>query len=104
MPFRWSVTDTPEGEGMVMRMLPLPAGESRADAHMTQEITGAIRQKEQGKGRTWTAVKEVRLMQDGREVWILQSLGAGVAYVVTLGNPSQGITKVGLLGPYNYSN
>jgi hypothetical protein len=103
LPFRWSVQDTGSGEGMVMHMLPLPVGQTRADAQTSQEILGAIRHKEQGKGRARAELQEVRQMQDGREVWVLQSLGAGIAYVVTLGNPTQGITKIGLLGPYDYA-
>ena len=103
LPFRWSIQGSGDSEAMVMRKLPLPVAPSRADAQTTQEILNAIRAKEQGKGRAGAELQEVQQMQDGREVWVLQSLGAGIAYVVTLGAPTQGITKIGLLGPYNYT-
>ena len=103
LPFRWSIQGSGDSETMVMRKLPLPVAPTRADAHTAQEIMSAIRAKEQGKGRATVELQEVQQMQDGREVWILQSLGQGTAYVVTLGSPTQGITKIGLLGPYNYS-
>ena len=103
LPFRWSVQDTDDGEVMVMHMLPLPVGATRADAHMSGEILEAIRRREQGKGRPSTDLKEVRHMDDGREVWILQSLGAGIAYVVTFGSSTESVARIGLLGPYTYS-
>jgi hypothetical protein len=103
LPFRWTVQSTDDGEVMVMHMLPLPAAPTRADAHLTGEILGAIRRKEESKGRRSAELKEVRQMADGREVWILQSLRDGIAYVVTLGSPAQGVMKIGLLGPYSYS-
>jgi hypothetical protein len=103
LPFRWTVQSTDDGEVMVMHMLPLPAGPTRADAQLSEEILVAIRRKEQSKGRPSAELKEVHQMADGREVWILQSLRDGIAYVVTLGNPTQGVTKIGLLGPYSYS-
>ena len=103
LPFRWSVESTSEGEAMVMHMLPLPVGATRADEHLQQEILTAIRTKEQSKGRYSTELKEVRPMDDGREVWILKSLGAGIAYVVAVGS-SPGVTNVRLKGPYNYAN
>ena len=103
LPFRWIIQSTDDGEGMVMHMLPLPAAPTRAEAHLAGEILGAIRIKEQGKGRASAEVKEVRHMADGREVWILQSLRDGIAYVVSFGSSTQGVTKIGLLGPYSYS-
>ena len=86
---------------MVMRMLPLPVAPTRADAQLTAQILEAIRRKEQGKGRAGAALEEVRQMPDGREVWILQSLLDGVAYVVSFGSSSQGVMRV--VGPYSYS-
>jgi hypothetical protein len=101
LPFRWTVQSTSDGEVLVMRMLPLPVAPSRANAQLTGEILEAIRRKEQGKGRTSADLKEVRQMPDGREVWILQSLLEGIAYVVSFGSASQGVTRV--VGPYSYS-
>lgn len=103
LPFRWSVQGTDDGEVMVMHMLPLPVAPTRADAHMSGEILEAIRRREQSKGRPAADLKEVRHMDDGREVWILQPLREGVAYVVTFGSSTQSVAKIGLLGPYTYS-
>ena len=99
LPFRMSVQDTGEGEALVMRMLPLPSGPTRANAQLAAEIFAAIRARENGKGRTTVELQEVRYMDDGREAWVLQSLGQGVAYVVRVGSSSPGITNVELLWP-----
>jgi hypothetical protein len=103
LPFRWSVQDTGDGEALVMRMLPLPGGPTRANAQLAEEILGAIRTRENSKGRVTVELQEVKYMDDGREAWVLQSLGQGVAYVVRVGSSSPGITNVELLGPYTYS-
>lgn len=104
LPFRYSVQGSGSDERLAIRILPLPAGPTRADAHLSQEVMTAIRQREQGKGRASVELQEVRQMPDGREVWVLQSIGEGVAYVVSLGSSTDAVRKVGLLGPYNYSN
>jgi hypothetical protein len=103
LPFRWSIQSSSDGEVMVMHMLPLPVAPTRADAHLAGEILGAIRSKEQSKGRSFAGLKEVRQMADGREVWILQSLRDGIAYVVSFGSSTPGVANIGVLGPYTYS-
>jgi len=104
LPFRWSVQSTSDGgETMVMHMLPLPvASDTKADPQLKADILKGIQAKEQTKGRPTAKLKEVRQMQDGREVWVLQSLGAGLAYVVSFGS-QPGVTKIGVLGPYTFS-
>jgi len=94
LPFRWSAG---EGGAAVMRLLPLPAGPTKADAKLAEEILGGIRKKEQANGRTDAMLQEVQQMQDGREVWVLQSLSGGIAYVVGLKTP------IRVQGPYNYA-
>jgi len=94
LPFRWSAG---EGGAAVMRLLPLPVGPTKADAKTAEEILGGIRKKEQGNGRTDAMLQEVQQMQDGREVWVLQSLTGGIAYVVGLKTP------IRVQGPYNYA-
>jgi hypothetical protein len=94
LPFRWSAG---EGGAAVMRLLPLPAGPTKADAKLAEEILAGIRKKEQGNGRTDAMLQEVHQMQDGREVWVLQSLSGGIAYVVGLKTP------IRVQGPYNYA-
>jgi hypothetical protein len=103
LPFRWTVENSGDGEVMVMHLFPLPVAASRADAQVTGEILSAIRRREQSKGRANVELKEVRQMTDGREVWVLRSVREGIAYVVSLGSPNQGITKVGVLGPYSFA-
>jgi hypothetical protein len=97
------VQSTGDGETMVMHMLSLPVAPTRADAQLTGEILNAIRRKEQGKGRAQVELEEVRHMADGREVWVLQSLLEGIAYVVSFGSSTQGVAPIRVVGPYSYS-
>jgi NADH:ubiquinone oxidoreductase subunit E len=78
-------------------MLPLPVAPTKADAKLAEEILGGIRKKEQSNGRTDALLQEVHQMQDGREVWVLQSLNEGIAYVVGLKTP------IRVQGPYNFA-
>lgn len=94
LPFRWSAG---EGGAAVMRLMPLPVGPTKADAKLADEILAGIRKKEQSNGRTDAMLQEVHQMQDGREVWLLQSLSGGIAYVVGLQTP------IRVQGPYNYA-
>jgi hypothetical protein len=94
LPFRWSAS---EGGAAVMRLLPLPVAPTKADAKLAEEILAGIRKKEQSNGRTDSLLQEVQQMQDGREVWVLQSLDGGIAYVVGLKTP------IRVQGPYNYA-
>jgi hypothetical protein len=95
LPFRWE--KTADGKATVMRMLPLPVGPTKADAKLAEEILAGIRKKEQGNGRADVMLQEVRQMADGREVWVLQALNEGIAYVVGLKSP------IRVQGPYNYA-
>ena len=94
LPFRWSAG---EGGAAVMRLMPLPVAPTKADAKLADEILAGIRKKEQSNGRTDAMLQEVQQMQDGREVWVLQSLTGGIAYVVGLKTP------IRVQGPYNYA-
>ena len=94
LPFRWE--NTSDGKATVMRLLPLPAAPTKADAKLADEILAGIRKKEQANGRTDAMLQEVKQMQDGREVWVLQSLTGGIAYVVGLKTP------IRVQGPYNF--
>ena len=67
-------------------MIDLPSGPTKADARLKQDVLNQI-----GKGWYYQHVhpaelESVRLMPDGREVWILKdsSKAMGRAYVVTL--------------------
>ena len=55
------------------------------------------------EGRTTALLEEVRHLQDGREVWVLQSLGGGVAYIVSFSDPSNPKSHIKIEGPTTYS-
>ena len=85
-PFRWKVRSIPGGTAMTHVMIDLPSGPTKADAQLKQDILNEV-----GKGKYYqrghpVILEDVRLMPDGREVWILKdrSKTTGRAYVVTL--------------------
>ena len=90
-PFRWRITKLNGGTSMTRVLLPLPSGPTKADARLKQEILNHI-------GKAWfyqhvrpAELESVRLMPDGREVWILKDESAvGRAYVITLFSPPRG--------------
>ena len=93
-PFRWKITKLNGGTSMTRVMLPLPSGPTKADARLKQEILNHI-------GKAWfyqhvrpAELQSVRLMPDGREVWILKDESAvGRAYVITIfASPQRGRT------------
>ena len=98
-PFRYVARDD---SSMVMTMLPLPAGKTRAIPELAQQAIDAIANEERKKGRPTALLEEVRYLQDGREVWVLQSLGSGIAYVVAFANPSQAGSDMRITGPTTY--
>ena len=98
-PFRYVAQDS---EHMVMTLLPLPVGQTKAVPALKQKAMEAIESAEFKKGRTHATLAEVRLLQDGREVWVMDSLGQGVAYVVSFENPSNPDSNVRMQGPTTY--
>ena len=85
-PFRWKITYFNGGTAMTHVMIDLPSGPTKADARLKQDILNQI-----GKARYYqhghpAELEDVRLMPDGREVWILKdkSKTTGRGYVVTL--------------------
>ena len=99
-PFRYVARDS---ESMVLTLLPLPAGPTKAIPALAQQVQELIAREELKKGRTTALLEEVRHLQDGREVWVLQSLGGGVAYVVSFSDPSNPKSHIKLSGPTTYS-
>lgn len=97
-PFRYVAQDS---SSMVQTLLPLPAGPTRASPELAQQILGAITQAEKKAGRG-TLLEEVRYLQEGREVWVLQSLNSGIAYVVSFASPQPG-SNIRIAGPTIYS-
>lgn len=98
-PFRYVARDD---SSMVMTLLPLPAGKTRAVPELAQQVIDAIAHEERKKGRPTALLEEVRYLQDGREVWVLQSLNTGIAYVVAFANPSQAGSDMRITGPTTY--
>jgi hypothetical protein len=89
--------------GMVMTLMPLPAGPSKANDALFKQTLGAITKEELRKGRSVANLEEVRHLQDGREVWVMKTLGdGGIAYVVSFASPSQPDSNVRMKGPYTY--
>jgi hypothetical protein len=89
-PFRWKIAKINGGTSMTRAMLPLPSGRTKADAALKQEILNHI-------GKAWfyqhvrpAELEDVRLMPDGREVWILKDPTGGRAYVITLFSSPRG--------------
>ena len=98
-PFRYVARDD---SSMVMTLLPLPAGKTKAVPELAQQVIDAIATAERKKGRPTALLEEVRYLQDGREVWVLQSLGSGIAYVVAFANPAQAGSDMRITGPTTY--
>jgi hypothetical protein len=89
---------------MVQTLLPLPAGPSKAVAPLAQQALDAIVKEEARNGRSTALLDEVRYLQDGREVWVLQTLGdTGIAYVVSFAAATQEGSNIRMTGPHTYS-
>jgi len=89
--------------GMVMTLLPLPTGPSKAVEPLFKQTLDAIGKEEMRKGRSVANLEEVRHLQDGREVWVMKTLGdGGIAYVISFAAPSQPGSNVRMKGPYTY--
>ena len=85
-PFRREIRSIPGGTSMTQVMIKLPAGPTRADAQLKQDILNQIGKASYYQHVHPAELEEVRLMPDGREVWILKdpSKTTGRGYVVTL--------------------
>lgn len=99
-PFRYVAQDS---SSMVLTMLPLPAGPTKAIPALAQQVQDLIAREELKKGRSTSLLEEVRHLQDGREVWVLQSLSGGVAYVVSFSDASNPKSHIKIVGPTTYS-
>jgi hypothetical protein len=102
-PFRYKPIETGNGTALVMTLLPLPAGPSKANPDLAKKVMEGITSTEHRKGRSVANLEEVRYLQDGREVWVLHTLGDGVAYVIAMENPNNPRSSVRITGPTTYS-
>jgi len=99
-PFRYVARDD---TSMVMTLMPLPAGPSKAAPGLVKKSMDSITQEEFRQRRSTANLQEVRYLQDGREVWVLQTLGdTGIAYVVAFEAPNDPDSNVRMKGPYTY--
>jgi hypothetical protein len=98
-PFRYRAVDDSH---MTLTLMPLPAGPSKAVPALAQQAMESIAAQEMRQGRSVTHLEEVRHLQDGREVWVLKTLGDGVAYIVAFASPSQPGTDIRITGPTGY--
>lgn len=98
-PFRYRAVDDSH---MTLTLLPLPVGPSKAVPALARQALDSIAAQEARKGRSIANLEEVRHLQDGREVWVLQSLGEGVAYIVAFASPSQPGSDIRITGPTVY--
>jgi hypothetical protein len=101
-PFRYRAQDTGNGEVLVMTLLPLPAGPTKANPTLAKQILGLLSKEEAKKGRYSAELEEVRYLQDGREVWVLHTIGDGIAYVIAMSNPSHVNSSIKISGPTKY--
>ena len=97
-PFRWKVRNAVGGTAMTRVMIDLPLGKTKADAVMKKDILVQIEKVELSNHRATPEVEEVRLLPDGREVWILKS-GVGIAYIVSIPQSLQGSADFSISGP-----
>ncbi len=98
-PFRWK-SDSIQGQTiMQLVMIDLPSGPTKTEPALRAKIMAQINLREAEKDRPPAQVADVKLMPDGREVWVLRSIKYGVAYVVTFGRNSAGQYGFSLEGP-----
>ncbi len=101
LPFRWEAREV-NGDTVLRRiMLDLPAGGTSADAQLQQDILALLAKAERAQNRPAPAVTEIRILPNGREVWVLKSAAPdeAIAYIVALRPASQGGTDIVLTGP-----
>jgi hypothetical protein len=97
-PFRWRVQTTVGGTAMMRVMIDLPLGKTKADAMVKKDILKQIEKVELSNHRAAPEVEEVRLLPDGREVWILKNK-VGLAYIVSMPPSPRGDTDFSIYGP-----
>ena len=99
-PFRYKARDS---TSMGLTLLPLPEGPTKAVPALADQVLKSIATEEARKGRSTASLERVHYLQDGREVWVLHTLGEGIAYVVSMENPSNPKSNIRMTGPTTYS-
>jgi hypothetical protein len=101
-PFRWKAESSPSGSMLVKVLADLPSGPSRADPVLKHETLDLISKMESAAGRPEPQVDDVKLLKNGKEVWLLKTGSDGVAYIVDFERSAQGGTDIGLSKPQRY--
>jgi hypothetical protein len=101
-PFRYQAQDTGNGAVLVLTLLPLPAGPTKANPTLAKQVLALLSKEEAKKGRYSAELEEVRYLNEGREVWVLHSIGDGIAYIVAMSNPSAVNSSIKITGPTKY--
>jgi hypothetical protein len=99
-PFRYVARDS---TSMGLTLMPLPEGPTKAVPPLAEQVLQSIAQEEGRKGRSTASLERVHHLQDGREVWVLHTLGEGIAYVVAMENPANPKSNIRITGPTTYS-
>jgi len=99
-PFRYVPRDS---TSMGLTLMPLPEGPTKAVPALAEQVLQSIATEEGRKGRSTASLERVHYLQDGREVWVLHTLGEGIAYIVALENPSNPKSNIRLTGPTTYA-
>ena len=105
-PFRLKYRGDIGGGGGVFTqvMIDLPIGPTRAEPALKQEIFKRIEDIENGGNHPPRKLLEIRLLPDGREVWILEKDGEwGIAYIVSLRKTTNGNEPFEVDGPHKFS-
>jgi hypothetical protein len=101
-PFRWKSKIVPGGAMLVRVLADLPSGPSRADPVLKQDTLALIAKSEEAAGRTDPQIEDIKLLKDGREVWLLKTAREGIAYIVDFRPSAQGGTDMGISKPQSY--
>lgn len=102
-PFRWKVEPVKGGGALMFReMIPLPSGPTNAGPLLKADTLELLKQSENAEERSDVAVEDIKLLPDGREVWVLEDNGGGLAYIVQYQPADQGGTDIEINGPVRY--
>jgi len=104
-PFRWEAREVQGDTVLRLIMIDLPAVGTSADAQLQQDILALLTKAERAQNRPAPAVTGIRILPNGREVWVLKSANAdeAIAYIVALRPASQGGTDIVLTGPTTFA-
>jgi hypothetical protein len=105
-PFRLNYRGDIGGGGGVFTtvMIDLPTGATKAQPVIKQEIWDRIEGIEAAGNDPPRKLLEIRLLPDGREVWVLEKDSSwGVAYIVTLRKSTNGNEPLEVDGPHLFS-